>query len=731
MALTANTRTARGGSPQRPRNVAPVIATLVCVGLFSFLSGGFILTRSAPIAIAYLLLAAVWVWFLRRRVWPPPLLLAALVAMALFTGWVGLSTLWSLGPDLSWAAFDLAAFYLAVLAVVGLTPIRRLQLRLAGWGFLAVATAVAVYAFLGKGLPDVVRTANTSARVDSPIGYWNVLALVMVMGLVVLLALAGDRALPPVLRALVAACGAPMALTFFFTFSRGGWIVLAVALLVYFAASPTRLASVATLAAVAAPAALVLWRLRNEHTLFAATTDAAQRTAEGHALLRWALAALLVTAGAQVAVALAQAAVPWPRWTRPVAGALVVVVIVAGGAGASWRFLAPRGGVSWLQSHVKLALIDSGTTDSANEAGRLTSFNTGRPPLWREALRQSRVDRLLGTGAGTFVFTHYRFRQDVGVVRHAHNQWLNVLSELGVVGLVLFVVAMAALAAACLGNPFANRRDGMRPLLVALQAGVAAFIVHISWDWDWDMAAAGAIAFLFIALAASYQATRAADERTWAAAAAQQGDAAYRWEPVDEAQTQVPAGDTEGEQVRLEADPEAAEAPARGSEAAAGAQSPEPAPPEPAPLPATSRPGAWPLRVAGCAALLLLAVSWALPYASATAQDAAVAAAGKAQAARSITDARRAERFDPLAVAPLLTESQALQQLGREGAALAVLRRAEALQPDDFESYYREGLLQLTVFGRRQAALDAFRRALQLNPLDPASRQEVSALLTR
>ena len=232
MASTANTRTARGGSPQRPRNVAPVIATLVCVALFSFLSGGYILTRSAPIAIVFLLLAAVWVWFLRRRAWPPPLLLAALVAMAGFTGWVGLSTLWSIGPDLSWVAFDLAAFYLAVLAVVGLTPIRRLQLRLAGWGFLAVATAVAVYAFLGKGLPDVVRTANTNARLDSPIGYWNVLALVMVMGLVVAARRwPADRAVPPVARAWSPRAGVPMAFTFFFTFSRGGWIALAVALL--------------------------------------------------------------------------------------------------------------------------------------------------------------------------------------------------------------------------------------------------------------------------------------------------------------------------------------------------------------------------------------------------------------------------------------------------------------------------------------------------------------------
>ena len=58
-----------------------------------------------------------------------------------------------------------------------------------------------VYAFLGKGLPDVVTHAHTYARLDSPVGYWNVLALMMVMGLCVALAVAGDRSTPAWLRA--------------------------------------------------------------------------------------------------------------------------------------------------------------------------------------------------------------------------------------------------------------------------------------------------------------------------------------------------------------------------------------------------------------------------------------------------------------------------------------------------------------------------------------------------
>ena len=83
-------------------------------------------------AIVYLLAAAVWVWFLRRRSRPPVLYLMALAVFGLFVAWAGFSVLWSFGPDLSWVAFDVAALYLAVAAVVGLTPAGPLQLRVAG-----------------------------------------------------------------------------------------------------------------------------------------------------------------------------------------------------------------------------------------------------------------------------------------------------------------------------------------------------------------------------------------------------------------------------------------------------------------------------------------------------------------------------------------------------------------------------------------------------------------------
>ncbi len=506
----------------RMRNAVPYAVTLVWAGLLSFLSGGFIFTRSAPLAIVYLLLAAVWVWFLRRRSRPSRLYLAALAAFGLFVAWTGLSVAWSFGPDLSWIAFDLAALYLVVAVVLGLTPVRGFQLRTAGYGFLAVAVVVGVYALLGKVVPDVVMHAHTYARLDSPVGYWNVLALMMVMGLAVALALAGDRHAHPVWRVSAAAAAVPLSFAFFFSLSRGGFVVLAVMLVLYFGFTTTRLASFASLMAIAAPVAAVLWRLRDLGTLYSATTDDALRTLQGHTLLRWSLAALLVTAAAQAVIVLGQRVVPWPRWVRLTAGAAVMLVLVTGIGGGSWRFLESHGGVAWVEDRVQTFIAGTDETGAAEGTSRLISLNTGRPPLWREALEQSRSHRLLGTGAGTFFFTQQRFRENGGDVKDAHSQWFSVLSELGTVGLGLFAAAIALLIAAAVRNPFADRRDPLRPLLVALQAGMVAFVVHISWDWTWDMAAIGMVFFLFAAACSSYLATGAADRRRDEEAAARE-----------------------------------------------------------------------------------------------------------------------------------------------------------------------------------------------------------------
>jgi Flp pilus assembly protein TadD len=754
----------------RARNTVPFALSLAAVAAFAFLSGGYVLGRNTPVAVALLCGVAVWVWFLRRSRRPPILFLLALGVFAAFAVWAGLSVLWSFGPDLTWVSFNLTGFYLAVVAVLGLTSARALQLWTVAYGYLAVATAVGVYAFLGKGLPAVVTHAHTYARLGSPVGYWNVLALMMVLGLLVALAIAGDRGTGAALRTAAAAAAVPMGFTFFFTLSRGGWLALIVALVLYFAFTTTRLASLFTLAAVVAPVALVLWRLRGLGTLFTETTDDALRTSQGGVLLRWAIAALLVTAGLQLAVALLHRGVRWPRWSAIAAGAVVLAVVVGVAVGGPGRYVQTHGGASWVKDKLHALLSDSSADGGGNDAGRLIIVsNNGRVELWREAARQSRYHRLAGTGAGTFPFTHYRFRTNGGVVKHAHSQWFNVLSELGVVGLVLFVAAVVLFVAAAVGNPFSRRRDPLHPLLVALQAGVIAFFVHISWDWDWDMAAIGTVVFVFIAVCASYRATRVTDGRQSRHASVDDAPAAEPAEepPVEETTEgssegtlaeEVPAGvpaATAKTAAHMQA---AADAPVAGGSVAGEPSADAPGAEEAGANEAiagdlserTAADGAhgaasgyerqsgrsrrrshrvgWPLRVAASTALLLLAVSWLPPYLALQAENAALAAASDGKVSVALENARRAAALDPLAVSPLLTEAMLLQQLGRNQEALARLEAAAQLQPQNYQVWYELGVLLHGALGRDKAAKAAFTRALALNPSDAASRYELELL---
>ena len=356
METPVNTARVAGEPFYRARNTVPYALAMAAVAAFSFLSGGYVIGRSTPVAVALLCAAAVWVWFLRRSTRPPILFLAALGVFGAFTVWSGLSVLWSFGPDLTWVSFNLTAFYLAVAAVLGLTSARGLQLWTVAYGYLAVATAVGVYAFLGKGLPDVVTHAHTYARLDSPVGYWNVLALMMVMGLCVALAVAGDRATGAVLRTLAAAAAVPMCFTFFFTFSRGGWIALAVALVLYFAFTTTRLAELRH------PGGGGRRRWRSCSGGCAASRRSSPRppttrcarcraasSCAGRSRRCWSRPA------SSWRWRCCTGPCRWPRWSTIAAGAAVLVVVGVVVVGGSGRYVQTHGGVSWVKDRAARA----------------------------------------------------------------------------------------------------------------------------------------------------------------------------------------------------------------------------------------------------------------------------------------------------------------------------------------------------------------------------------------
>ena len=623
------------------------------------------------------------------------LYLAALAVFGLFVAWTGLSVLWSFGPDLSWIAFDLAALYLVVAAVLGLTPVRGLQLRVAGYGFLVVAVAVGVYAFLGKVVPDVVTHAHTYARLDSPIGYWNVLALMMVMGLTVALALAGDRTAHPAWRVLAAAAAVPLSFTFFFTLSRGGWVALAV--IAGRCTSPSRRR--AWPASRASWPSRPRWRpcsgaSRDLGTLF--TRDHGRRPAHApgpHAAALVARRRCSSRSAAQAAVVLVQRAVPWPRWVRVAAGAAVLVVLVAGDRR---RLVAlprePRR--HGLGEGPRAHLRRRHRRDRRRRRDRPADLAQHRPAAAvARGARSSRAShRLRGTGAGTFVFTHDRFRDDGGVVKHAHSQWFNVLSELGVVGLGLFVAAMVAVRGGRRAQPV--RRPARPP------APARSWRCRRAWSPS-SSTSPGTGTGTWRRSASCSSCSPPPARRTWRPGAAdgRRAGATSRRRAATRGAGGRGAGRRDGRPRR----PADAGSPGAGPAAALAA------------APGRSRRGG------RRSALVLLAVELALPY---------LVGAGRERGARRRRRRRHRRRPEPARAAPrastrwpcdpLITEALVLQQQGRNGEALAALARGgSGCSPTTTRCTTSEGVLLLQ---RVRAQEGRHRRAAARARPEPARR---------
>jgi hypothetical protein len=148
----------------------------------------------------------------------------------------------------------------------------------------------------------------------------------------------------------------------------------------------------------------------------------------------------------------------------------------------------------------------------SDERSRLTDpGDNGRLDNWRVGLDAFAEEPLLGTGAGTYSITWARERPITNrlKVEDAHSVYIEMLSELGLPGLLVTLVAVLLVLAG-----FARGLVGpARHVHAGLFAAGAAWAVHAGIDWDWEMPAVTAWFWAFggMALAApAARATRAA-----------------------------------------------------------------------------------------------------------------------------------------------------------------------------------------------------------------------------
>jgi tetratricopeptide (TPR) repeat protein len=467
---------------------AVFVVAVALVAAALFFSGGSRLGPLAWIGTFAILAAGVVIAAALWALLPLPALGregVAFVALATaLAGWIGASIVWSAAPDRSWDYFNRSFVYLAF-AVLGLFVAaldERAPRRIAGV-CAVLFTGVALWALAGKVIPWLYDDYGRAARLRSPVGYWNALALVTAFGLPLALWAASRRAHGLWLRAGGVLSAYVLGVALLLTYSRGGIAVALFALAAWFVLTEDRLDGAAALAVAGLPAAVVIGVA---FSLPGVADDGQPHSVRVHDGAWFGLALVL---GGLLVAALAVAALryevrrPLPparrRLLARIAAAAGVLALLVGGAA-----LAVRGA------------SEDVVGQDPNRIGATGSNN--RLDWWHEAAEAFRGAPVVGTGAASFELAHRRLRDSPGVeVTEPHNLALQFLAETGLIG---FLLAAGTAAAALWGAWLTlGRLEGeQRAAGAALGLALPTYLLHALADYDWDFIAVSG-PFFFVA----------------------------------------------------------------------------------------------------------------------------------------------------------------------------------------------------------------------------------------
>jgi hypothetical protein len=460
------------------RRVGAGVGGAVGLGLVAFASGGYFPTAWTWAALlALVFVAAVLGLGVATR--PSGLALVSLGALGGFGAWTWLALAWTADPAATVLEGLRVLMYVSVFAAL-LLVLRREGVPILLAGTLAAIFVASGYGLLTKLFPERLGVFDPVAahRLEEPLTYWNAAGLFAVMGALLALGFAA-RSESVLARAGVSATLPVFLATLYFTFSRGSWIAGAVGLVAALAVDPRRLQLLVTALVLGIPSAIAILLSSHQDALTRTDAPPAAASDDGHRLALYILLLVAAAAFAGAGLCLAERRVKPPRQARLAfagASALVLVVAVLG------AFVHYGGPVELARKgYDSFTTTSEGTPVNLNQ--RLFTFSGSyRAELWHAAWHDYSAHPVLGSGPGTYEWYWNEHRPLQHKVRDAHNLYLEVLAELGPLGLLLLVLALAAPLAAAFGARG-------HPLVPLALAGYVAFLVHAAVDWDWEMSA--------------------------------------------------------------------------------------------------------------------------------------------------------------------------------------------------------------------------------------------------
>jgi O-antigen ligase len=464
--------------------VLPVATVAVAAAVVAWREHGSLAAPDwLPLAILVALIGAVVAAAGAARR-PPRALVAGAAGLLALAAWTAVTIAWAPSPAGARDEALLTLLYAAVVAVGGSAVAGERERRTAAGVVAATVGVLAAAVAVDVALAAAPSSFFFFGRLDAPVSYVNAASALFVLALWPALVLASVRTARPVWRIGGIATGALVLALAIAGQSKGTMLGLAVSATVVLALAPGRLRLLPPLVAAVVPAVAL-----------APVLTAPYRSDTAHAQHGVGVAAL---AAAALAAALGAAYVAADRRivpsaaARAIAARAVALLLVAAAAAGVVAFAAAVPSPRTWASDTWASFKHPGGGGSTH----LTSLGSNRYDFWRVALDEARAHPLRGLGGRGFYSAYLQHRRSDETPLRAHSLYLDVLSEEGLPGFALLVVALGVPLAA------AARRRGS-PAALAATGGVVSFLAHAAVDWIWTVPVVGIVALLLLGVAAS------------------------------------------------------------------------------------------------------------------------------------------------------------------------------------------------------------------------------------
>ncbi len=454
----------------------------------AYSNGGYSveLIAAVTVAIWWLVILGIATRIVPRR--PiPRLCVVAGGSLAAFGGLTALSMIWANDAGRTFVEVVRVAGYLGLFVLTVLVSARTgARSWLVG---LAIGIVVVVAgADLSRFDPSLFGGADrgifaalpaSNGRLSYPVGYWNGLGAVVVIG-TLLLAWFGSHARTRLWRA-AATGGLPaLGIAMYLTSSRGGLAALAVGIcvLLVFPRDSARVLGSLVIGAVTSAALIVLASQWDDLTHALTTHDA---YVQGRWMALATAMSIIVAAVARYAADGWLSHVRLPRrLARQGLAALVVVGLIV------LALSHPGDRISEFSNARDIAGASPPTG-----SGHLTSFSsTGRSQFWGQAIDAFDSNPIVGIGGGNYeLWWNEHHTIDVTTV-DAHSLYLQTLAELGILGVLLLLgflgsALFAGWRAMARLPDVGEHADEMTAALALFVAG----LISAAFDWTWQLPA--------------------------------------------------------------------------------------------------------------------------------------------------------------------------------------------------------------------------------------------------